>query len=81
MDNIKLAFADQFMWNFIILNKSDNKIQTKFYHFRETRLFARKNLKFRWAQTTIKFNIFCWNFEQDNLIMSTEGCSGVCDFG
>ena len=47
MDNIKLAFAEQFMSNFIILNKSDDKIQRKFYHFRETRLFARKYLKFR----------------------------------
>ena len=30
MDNIKQAIADQFMWNFIILNKSDNKFRQSF---------------------------------------------------
>ena len=39
--------------------------------------FLFEKLKLWRARTTIKFNIFCWNFAHVfYLIMSTKGCSG-----
>ena len=75
----KLAFVDWFFYNLIILIKLC-KIQDlnldKAPLFPRNQVICLKNWKLWRAPTTIKFNIFWWNFAHVSyLTMSTKGCS------
>ena len=64
----------------IIINvKFYTKNLDKALLFTRNQVFCLKNWKLWWASTTLKFNIFCWNFAHVSYLpISTKGCS--CSF-
>ena len=79
MVNLKLTFTEWFFYNLIILIKL-YKIWylnlDKAILFPRNQVICLKNWKLWRAPTTIKFDIFCWNFAHVfYLTMSTKGCS------
>ena len=82
--NLKLAFTGWFFYNLIILIKL---YKIRYVNLNKALLFPRnqviclKNLKLWRTQTTVKFNIFCWNFAHVSyLMMSIKGCLGFFCF-
>ena len=78
--NLKLAFTEWFFYNLVILIKL---CKIWYLNLDKVLLFPRnwviclKNWKLRPAPTTIKFDIFFWNFAHVFcLTMSTKECSG-----
>ena len=78
--NLKLALTEWLFYDLVILIKL-YKIWylnlDKVLLFLGNQVISLKNQKLWWAPTTIKFNIFCWNFAHVSyLTVSTKGCSG-----
>ena len=78
--DLKLVFTEWFFYDSIILIKL---YKIRYLNLDKAPLFPRnlviclKNWKLWRAPTTVKFNIFSWNFADISyLTMSTKGCSG-----
>ena len=75
MVKLELASMDWFFYNLVILIKLYKNWILKFRQSSEKPGYLPKNWKLWRAQTTTKFNIFCWNFAHvSHLKMSTKGC-------
>ena len=82
--DLKLVFTEWFFYNLVILIKL---CKIWYLNLDKALLFLRnqviclKNWKLWQAPTTIKFNIFCWDFARVSyLTMSTKGCLGFFYF-
>ena len=82
--NQNCFFMDWFYYNLIILIKPckiPHKILDKILLFSRNQVFCLKIWKLWRAPTTLKFNIFCWNFADIfSLPMSRKECVGFSLF-